>query len=163
MLPGFNDSHVHLLSGGLSLAHLDLLDATTLDADSDRHPRLRRRASRTGVDSRARAGTTSRFPAGCPRASSWTSSCPTGRRTSSPYDGHTGWANSKALAAAGITRRTPNPKNGTIVKDARTGQPTGVLKESAMGLVSKVLPPVTRDERLTALRQRDGRWRTPRA
>ena len=79
------------------------------------------------------------------------------------YDGHTGWANSKALAAAGITRRTPNPKNGTIVKDARTGQPTGVLKEAAMALVSKVLPPVTRDERLAALRRAIETSRTRRA
>ena len=41
------------------------------------------------------------------------------------YDGHTAWVNTKALQLAAITRRTPDPKNGAIVKDARTGQPTG--------------------------------------
>ena len=87
VLPGFNDSHVHLLSGGLSLAHLDLLDATTLDRDSDRHPRLRRRRIPNGRGFAGAAGTTSRLPAGCPRGSNWTCSCPTGRRTSPPTTG----------------------------------------------------------------------------
>ena len=54
VLPGFNDSHFHMLSGGLSLAHLDLLERDDARSDSDRHPRLRGGASRTGVDSRAR-------------------------------------------------------------------------------------------------------------
>ena len=68
------------------------------------------------------------------------------------YDGHTGWANSKALALAGITKHTPNPKNGIVVKDPRTGEPTGVLKEAAQSLMSKVLPDVTREDRIRALR-----------
>ena len=49
------------------------------------------------------------------------------------YDGHTGWANTKALKLAGITRRTTTPANGIIVKDPRTGEPTGVLKEARWG------------------------------
>ncbi len=68
------------------------------------------------------------------------------------YDGHTGWANSRALKLAGITRRTPNPANGIIVKDPRTGEPTGVLKEAAMALVSSLVPKPTRDEQIAALR-----------
>ena len=56
------------------------------------------------------------------------------------YDGHTGWANSAALKLAGITRRSKNPADGIIVKDARTGEPTGVLKEAAMSLMSAHLP-----------------------
>ena len=46
------------------------------------------------------------------------------------YDGHSVWVNSKALALAGITRATPDPPNGTIVRDPKTGEPTGLLKES---------------------------------
>jgi predicted amidohydrolase YtcJ len=68
------------------------------------------------------------------------------------YDGHTGWVNSAALKLAGVTRRTASPSHGTIVRDPRTGEPTGVLKEAAMGLVASVLPPSTRAERLAALR-----------
>ena len=68
------------------------------------------------------------------------------------YDGHSVWVNSKALALAGITRTTPNPANGVIVKDARTGEPTGVLKESASRLMSKVTPKPTRDAQVRAIR-----------
>jgi predicted amidohydrolase YtcJ len=68
------------------------------------------------------------------------------------YDGHTGWANSKALEAAHITRRSKNPPHGTIVKDARTGEPTGALVESAMDLLEAAGPQPTREEKLQALR-----------
>ncbi len=67
------------------------------------------------------------------------------------YDGHTSLANSKALQAAGITRRTPNPPSGTIVHDPATGEPTGVLKEAAQQLVTKVIPQPTREEELDRL------------
>ena len=67
------------------------------------------------------------------------------------FDGHTTWANSKALQMAGIDRNTPDPENGKIVRDAQ-GNPTGALKESASGLVRKVIPEPTREERLKALR-----------
>jgi predicted amidohydrolase YtcJ len=67
------------------------------------------------------------------------------------YDGHTGWANTAALSLAGITRDTRAPHNGIIVTDAR-GEPTGVLKEAAMSLMSPVLPMPTREERLGAVR-----------
>ena len=68
------------------------------------------------------------------------------------YDGHTGWANSKALKLAGITRRTKAPVNGIIVKDPRTGEPTGALKEAAMSLMSAVAPKPTGEDRLAAIR-----------
>ena len=67
------------------------------------------------------------------------------------YDGHTSWANSKALAMAGITRETPDPPNGKIVRD-ENGEATGALKEAAGHLVSKWMPAPTREERLAALR-----------
>src|SRR5438309_10870713 len=68
------------------------------------------------------------------------------------FDGHTYWANSKALALAGITRETPDPPNGAIVHDAQTGEATGALKESAQDLVAKVVPKPSRAEKLLALR-----------
>ena len=65
-------------------------------------------------------------------------------------DGQALWLNSKALAAAHITKRTPNPKHGVIVRDRR-GEATGLLKGSAMALAEKVVPKPTREERARAL------------
>jgi predicted amidohydrolase YtcJ len=71
----------------------------------------------------------------------------------SAYDGHTVWANSKALQLAGIMRDTPDPPNGVIVHDPKTGEPTGALKEEAGRFAARVAPEPTREERLASLRQ----------
>src|SRR2546426_2857683 len=68
------------------------------------------------------------------------------------YDGHTYWANSKALALAGVTKDTPDPPNGAIVRDPATHEASGALKESAQQVVSRVVPKPTRGEKLAALR-----------
>jgi len=65
-------------------------------------------------------------------------------------DGHALWLNTKALEAARITRRTPNPKHGVIVRDRR-GEATGLLKDAAMALADRALPKPTREERAKAL------------
>ena len=62
------------------------------------------------------------------------------------------WANSRALELAGITRKTRNPRSGIVVKDRRTGEPTGVLKDDAVDLVSRLVPEPTHAEKLAALR-----------
>jgi predicted amidohydrolase YtcJ len=68
------------------------------------------------------------------------------------YDGHTAWVNTKALQLAGITRKTKDPVDGVIVRDPVTGEPTGVLKEGAQSLVSKLLPQPTPDDKLAAIK-----------
>jgi len=65
-------------------------------------------------------------------------------------DGQALWLNTKALAAAHITKRTPDPKHGAIVRDRR-GEPTGLLKGAAMALAQKAVPKPTREERARAL------------
>jgi predicted amidohydrolase YtcJ len=64
---------------------------------------------------------------------------------------HSLWVNSRALELAGITRDTRDPENGVIERDAR-GEPTGVLRESAVGLVSRMIPPATQEQKVTAVR-----------
>lgn len=64
--------------------------------------------------------------------------------------GHSSLANSKALALAGITRATPNPAGGIIERDAK-GEPTGVLREAAASMVSRLVPPATAKETEDAL------------
>ena len=59
--------------------------------------------------------------------------------------GHASWANTSALAAAGVSRRSQDPAGGTIVRDG-SGEPTGVLLEEASGLVAAHLPEVTAEQ-----------------
>ena len=100
----------------------------------------------------ATAGSTSRLRRGLPTRQQLDALVPDRPAQLLSYDGHTAWVNTRALKAAGITKKTPNPPNGIIVKDARTGEPTGVLKEAAIGLVSRHVPAATRADRLAALR-----------
>lgn len=151
VLPGFNDSHVHFLGGGLSLEHVDLLDAVTLDQIQEKirgfaaaHP------DQPWV--RGRGWYYAPFPGGLPTRQQLDAIVADRPAYMTCYDGHTAWVNTKALQLAGITRRTPNPKNGIVVKDPKTGEPTGVLKEAAQGLMDKVLPQPTRDDKLRAIR-----------
>ncbi len=151
VLPGFNDAHVHLLSGGLALANVNLLDVTTLtDIQSSVKAFAASHPERPWI--RGRGWYYDPFPGGLPTRQQLDAAVSDRPAYLVAYDGHTGWANTRALTAAGITRRTPNPAGGVIVKDPRTGEPTGVLKEAAQSLMQKVLPQPTRADRLDALR-----------
>lgn len=71
-------------------------------------------------------------------------------------DGHYAWVNTRALEMAGVTAASPVPAGGEIVLDPRTGEPTGMLLEGAMGLVSRVIPerdPAQRREGLARMQQ----------
>ncbi len=61
--------------------------------------------------------------------------------------GYNGWANAKALEVAGITKETPDPEGGKIYKDPETGAPTGILANAAQGLVTRLLPPLSVEQR----------------
>src|SRR5215217_8274637 len=151
VLPGFNDAHLHLMSGGLALSNVSLLDATTLeDIQSTVKTFAASHPERPWV--RGRGWYYDPFPGGLPIRQQLDAAVPDRPAYLVAYDGHTGWANTRALEAAGITRRTPSPTNGVIVKDPRTGEPTGVLKEAAQALMQKVLPQPARADKLEALR-----------
>jgi predicted amidohydrolase YtcJ len=151
VLPGFNDAHAHLLSGGLSLDQVNLLDARTL-ADVERTVRRWAAANPDREWVRGRGWLYEPFPGGLPTRQLLDQLVPDRPAYLTSYDGHTGWANSRALRLAHITKQTPPPANGMIVKDSRTGEPTGVLKESAMQLMAPLLPRPTHDEQVAALR-----------
>jgi predicted amidohydrolase YtcJ len=61
--------------------------------------------------------------------------------------GYNGWANAKALKLAGITKDTPDPEGGKIYKHPETGEPTGILANAAQGMVTRLMPPLTLEQR----------------
>ena len=151
VLPGFNDSHVHFLSGGLALGQVDLLDAKT-------QPQIEDTVREWAAAHPDREWVTGRgwyyepFTGGLPTRQILDALVPDRPAYLTSYDGHTGWANSRALKLAGISRRTVNPPHGIVVKDPRTGEPTGVLKEAAMRLIAPILPQSSRAEKIAAIR-----------
>src|SRR6266849_4769737 len=152
VLPGFVDCHIHFLDGSLSLGRVNLEGAK--DA-SDIQQRLRDYvAKHPGKDwILGRGWNYAMFgPEALPHKKYLDEVFPDRPVFLEGYDGHTYWANSKALALAGITLDTPNPPNGSIVRDPKTGDATGALKESAQDLVAKIIPKPSRAEKLLALR-----------
>jgi predicted amidohydrolase YtcJ len=151
LVPGFNDAHVHLVDGGTELENVDLKDAGS-PAEFARR-----------IAERARARPGEWILGGEWDDQRWSPpALPTreliDERTNgtpvfvSRYDGHMALANSAALGRAGVTETTADPPGGLIVRDAR-GFPTGVLKDAAMELVARVVPKMTPDQRLHAVKR----------
>lgn len=151
VLPGFVDCHIHFMEGSLGLTEVDLNDAKTVAEIQKRvkdyaaaHPQ---EPWITGM-----GWTYPTFgPAAMPDKKFLDEVVPDRPVYLEAFDGHSSWANSKALAMSGITRETPDPPNGKIVRDAK-GEATGALKEAAGDLVSEKIPKPSREQRLAALR-----------
>ena len=155
VVPGFIDAHVHFVGGGLGMDRVNLLDAETLPAIEEKI-RAFAKANPDRPWVLGRGWYYSPFPGGLPTRQQLDALVPDRPAYMICYDGHTAWANSRALALAGITAKTPDPPGGVIVKDPRTGEPTGVLKEAAKELMATVVPQPTRDDRLRAIRKAVG-------
>lgn len=145
VLPGFNDAHAHFISGGLSLDQINLLEATTLDEIKDTI-RIWSEANPERTWITGRGWYYQPFAGTLPTRQLLDTLVPDRPAYLVAYDGHTGWANTRALKLAGITRDTKNPPNGVIVKDPRTGEPSGALKEAAMALMTATPRPTTEDK-----------------
>jgi len=150
MLPGFIDNHVHFITGGFYLLGIDLRPANStseikqiLKNYSEKHPgkwitggywdhekwEVNDLPTKEMIDE-----VVSDQPVFVDR-----------------LDGHMGVANSYVLKLAGITKDTESPDGGLIVKDPKTGEPTGVLKDNAMYLVTKFIPEPSAEENYEAL------------
>jgi predicted amidohydrolase YtcJ len=153
VLPGFIDSHIHAMSGALSLDSCTFADAQLALAEVAAI--IRECVARTPgegwvvVQDLNAAG----FQAD---RKALDGVVPTRPLVLWAADGHVGWANSAALSRAGITRNTPDPPDGRIERD-RKGEPTGFLVDEAMGLVSRLLekPGPEQRERLLSRALRD--------
>ena len=151
VLPGFNDAHVHFLSGGFQLSSVDLRDANTPEEFAER---IRRFATNlpagrwiTGGDWDHERWPTAQLPTK-ELIDRYTPNTPV---FVNRLDGHMALANSLALKLAGVTSQTADPPGGIIVRDAK-GEPTGVLKDAAQSFVWKVVPDATFEEKLAAAR-----------
>jgi predicted amidohydrolase YtcJ len=149
IVPGFNDAHVHFVSGGAQLDNVQLNDATSKE---EFVRRIAVRARTSGKGEWILGGDwdeTKWTPAKLPTKElidPVTGDTPV---FVSRYDGHMGLANSTAMHMAGIAATTPDPPGGTIVRDP-TGDPTGALKDAAQDLLFKVIPRLTHDQRMHA-------------
>lgn len=153
VLPGFTDCHVHFEGGSISLAQVPLAGSRTVEEMQDRIKKYVAAHPGNGWVL-GRGWAYSVFGAAAlPNKKLLDAIIADRPALFTAYDGHTTWANSKALEMAGITRDTPNPLNGIIVRDPQTGEATGALKERASQLVRKIVPELSREERLAALRQ----------
>ena len=121
VVPGFNDAHAHLTGGGLSLAEISLDEARSLDEIKDTiRVWSAAHAEREWITGRGWSYQT--FGGAMPTRQLLDSLVPDRPAYLISYDGHTGWANTRALKAAGISRTTKNPPNGIIVRDATHGR-----------------------------------------
>ncbi len=152
VLPGFNDSHTHFLMGGFSLASIDLRDA----ASPEEMARRVKEYARDVPKGRWILGGDwdhEKWPgAPLPTRQMIDAVTPDHPVLLRRLDGHMALANSVALKLAGITKETKDPPGGLIVRDPKTGEPTGVLKDSAADGMDRVVPDKTFEEKHAAAR-----------
>ncbi|MFJ2094394.1 amidohydrolase [Streptomyces sp. NPDC087901] len=149
LLPGFQDAHIHPVTAGQELAQCNLTDAgdatatiAAVRAYADANPQ---QEWITGGGWSMDA-----FDGGAPTRQQLDTAVPDRPACLVNRDHHGAWANSRALALAGIDRHTPDPADGRIERDDR-GEPTGLLQEGAMDLVARHAPRSTAADRLAGL------------
>ncbi|MDQ2990582.1 MAG: amidohydrolase [Pseudomonadota bacterium] len=145
LLPGLIDAHGHVFGLGEMLTQLDLSTSTSLAgalkattayaAANPKQAWLRGRGWNQEIWKLGRFPTAAELDGAVADRPVWLER----------VDGHAGWANSRALKLAGITRSTPDPAGGKIMRDD-AGNATGVLVDGATDLVTKVLPKQTESE-----------------
>jgi hypothetical protein len=152
IVPGFYDSHVHLLGSGLRLAEVALKDAKD---EAEFGARLRQFDRKLPRDRWLLGGEWDHdrtFAGRLPTAElidKYVADRPVFLRR---YDGHMAVVNSRVLRLAGITAETPDPSGGVIYRKSGSRQPSGVLRDNAMSLVERHVPPPTEEQIIDAVR-----------
>lgn len=152
VIPGMTDSHTHMIGGGLQLVRLNLRDVK----NRDEFVKAVEGAAKSKKDGEWVVGgrwSVDSWSDPSPPRASWIDAA-TGSRPAmlTRMDGHQALVNSAALKLAGIDAKgPPDPVGGEIERDPQTREPTGILKESAMDLVEKLIPATTPKDRMDAL------------
>jgi predicted amidohydrolase YtcJ len=144
LLPGFQDAHVHAISGGMEISECDIREfdgrdqvVAAIRAYAAAHPEKEWIVGSGWY--------MADFPHGTPRREDLDAIVPDRPVFLPNRDGHSTWVNSRALEIAGIDASTPDPADGRIERDA-DGTPTGTLHEGASDHVERLIPPHTADE-----------------
>src|SRR5262245_14946454 len=131
VLPGFEDAHLHLSDGAISAGRLDLRDAASAE-DAGALAAERSQGLTWGSWIRGFGWDQTRWGTEAwPERRVLDARCPDHPVALSRIDGHVGWLNGLALQILGIDGATHDPAGGRIERDARTGEPTGILLEEA--------------------------------
>jgi hypothetical protein len=152
LLPGFNDAHVHFISGGAQLDQVNLTDATS---PQEFARRIAAQVKKTLKGEWVLGGRWDETKWANPELPTKEIVDPVTGNTPifvERYDGHLSLANSAAMKLAGINARTPDVPGGVIVRDA-SGNPTGIFKDAAQELINKAIPPMSHERRMRAARR----------
>jgi predicted amidohydrolase YtcJ len=152
VLPAFQDVHIHPISAGLQVNSCDLSGLTTAADYTAAIQKYARAHPGSGWITGGGWLMSAFGPGGRARRQLIDAVVPDRPVLLSSSDGHTYWANTKALELARITRDTPDPHDGRIDRDARTGEAIGSLQEGAGDMVAAIVPPPTAAEREAGLR-----------
>ena len=151
LLPGFIDNHTHFIYGGTKLNNISLQNSLTqyefINAFREYIPNINNSLWLQGGN-----WDHENWGGALPNKS-WIDSLTNNNPVLvSRVDGHMALANSKALEEANINENTPNPVGGEIVKDINTGIPTGILKDTAIDIVRKLIPKQSHSEQDSILK-----------
>jgi predicted amidohydrolase YtcJ len=152
LMPGFQDSHIHPVGAGVEANACDLNGLRTAD---EYIAAIKEYAETHPQEPWITGGgwLMSAFgPGALARRELLDAAVPDRPVHLYSSDGHSSWANSKALEMAGITNETPDPPDGRIDRDPKTGAAIGSLQEGASALVAKVVPATTDAQREAGLR-----------
>jgi predicted amidohydrolase YtcJ len=148
LTPGLTDAHIHLTEWAFARSEVDL-SAAQSPADAARLT-LQHRASSQDGWVRGRGWNPHLWDLALPHRAMLDALIPDRPAALQSHDMHALWVNSAALALAGITAATPDPEDGTIVRDEH-GEPTGLLLEWAGQIVARVMPDPTLDATIAAV------------
>ena len=142
--PGLIDNHVHFMSGGFQLSSVNLRD---VDNKAEFQERILTHSKTLSPNKWIQGGDWDHeLWGGNYPDKSWIDEVVSDRPVFlGRLDGHMALANTRAMILAGITKNTLDPPGGIVIKDTN-GNPTGILKDEAMGLVNRVIPDPTIDE-----------------
>src|SRR5881296_296807 len=151
VLPGFTDGHTHFIDGGFQLASVSLRDAAT---PQEFIRRLKKYAKTLKAGEWITGGDWDHtlWPGQPLPHHEWIDSVTASNPVFvSRVDGHEALANAAAMRAAAVTKDTPTPSGGEILRDARTGGPTGIFKDRALDLIGRAIPDPSPAQRDSAL------------